>query len=355
MDLYNKYRPKKFEDVEGQNVVKILQAQVASGMNAHSFLLSGPSGTGKTTLARIISMALMCRNRKAGQSEPCGECEPCKQIQSTCRDVMEINCATHGGVGEIRDMISERMQYSPTVGDYRIFLLDECHMLTSQAQNALLKILEEPPQYVKFFLCTTDKHKILPTILTRCQHYALTRVSTVEIVKILKKIVKEECIDSDEEGIYLIAETAKGSPRAALSLLESIQASGATEEIVRNALSRAPRQIALNILEAISKCDRAMAIQVILAAEAEGRDLPALLEECAHILLNEMINYKLLKMDIRDEKVKELALNYNGAQIIDISQKLLEINAKIRQNAPADLLTKAGLLNVIDRFAKLKK
>jgi DNA polymerase III gamma/tau subunit len=233
-------------------------------------------------------------------------------------------------------------------------LVHNCHSLSPQAQNALLKIMEEPPKYVRFFLCTTDVHKVMPTIRTRCQHYALKRVNEVALYSLIKGIIDKEQIESDEEGINLIVDSAKGSPRAALSLLSSIASLGATEEVIRMALSRAPRLIAINLLTAISEGDRAKGIQIILAAELEGRDLPALLEECADILLNDMIKVKLLKENIRDISIKELAKSYNGAQIVDIAQKLLEINTKIRQNAPADLLTKAGILNVTDRFIKLK-
>ena len=359
MNLYNKYRPMKFDDVLGQNVTKILKAQISSGDISSTYMLSGPSGVGKTTIARIIAMSLLCQNRKNGEYDPCCECLSCKQIiNDTNRDVMEVNCATNGGVNEIREMIAERMLIAPTMGNFRVFILDESHMLTTQAQNALLKIMEEPPSYVKFFLCTTDVHKILNTIKTRCQHYSLKRLSEEDLLCLLQKIVKEEHINYDDEGLVLIAQSANGSPRSAVSLLNSIASIGVTEENIRIALSRAPRQISINLLNAVVKLDRSEAYQIIMAANAEGRDLPAMLEECVRILINDIARAKLLRQKITDSALETLADPKNGLKgpsIVEISSRFLELNAKIRQNVPAELIIPVGVLNVIDKLEKATK
>jgi DNA polymerase-3 subunit gamma/tau len=359
MNLYNKYRPTKFKEVLGQNCIKILEAQVATNSHSSTYLLSGTSGVGKTTIARIVAMALMCENRKDGESEPCGECQSCKQIVSdNNRDVMEINCAIDGGVNKVRDIIAEHMLIAPSMGNYRIFILDESHQLTNSAQNALLKIMEEPPRYVKFFLCTTDVHKILNTIKTRCQHFSLKRLSEKDLLFILQKVVKEECIECDTNGINLIIQSSNGSPRSALSLLDSIAAIGATEDNIRIALSRAPRQISINLLKAICTQNRSEAYKIIMAANAEGRDLPALLEECVRILVNDIARCKLLHEKSNDKDIIELSdkeSGFKGPHIVDISTKLLEINSKIRQNVPAELIIPVGILNVIDRFTQINK
>jgi len=358
MNLYNKYRPHKFDDVLGQSITKILKAQIVSNDVCSTYMFTGPSGVGKTTISRIMAMSLLCANRKSDEYDPCGECPSCKHILSDSnRDVMEINCATNGGVAEIREMIAERMLIAPTMGDYRIFTLDESHQLSSSAQNALLKIMEEPPKYVKFFLCTTDPHKVINTIKTRCQQYNLKRLSEQDLLQLLQKIVKEEHVEYDDNGLKLIAQSANGSPRSAVSLLNSIASIGITEENIRIALSRAPRNISINLLNAILKRDRSDAYQIIMAAHSEGRDLSALLEECVRILINDIAKSKLLKQKISDEAIAKLADKdgFTGPNIVEISSILLETNSKIRQNVPAELIIPVGILNAIDKLSKSTK
>ena len=358
MNLYNKYRPRKFADVLGQGIIKILKAQIVSNDVSSTYMFTGPSGVGKTTICRIMAMSLLCSNREQDNPDPCGECASCKQIISDSnRDVMEINCATNGGVGEMREIIAERMLIAPTMGDYRVFILDESQQISTSGQNALLKIMEEPPKYVKFFLCTTDPHKILNTIKTRCQTYNLKRLSEQELLQILQKIVKEEQVEYDDNGLMLIAQSANGSPRSAVSLLNSIASIGITEENIRIALSRAPRNISINLLNAILKRDRSEAYQIIMAAHSEGRDLSALLEECVRILINDIAKSKLLKQKISDEAIAKLADKdgFTGPDIVTISSILLETNSKVRQNVPAELIIPVGILNVIDKLSKTAK
>lgn len=221
ISLYRKYRPQVFEEVVGQvHVTRTLSNAVRENCFSHAYLFAGPRGTGKTTTARILAKALNCA--EGPTPVPCNKCSLCLGVNNgSCIDVLEIDAASNRGIDEIRDL-REKVNFLPVQGRYKVYIIDEAHMLTTEAFNALLKTLEEPPVHVIFVLATTEPHKVLPTILSRCQRFDFRRISVSDMLKKLKQIIKEEKIKIDEEAIPIIAKHAQGSLRDAISVLDQL-------------------------------------------------------------------------------------------------------------------------------------
>lgn len=219
--LYRKYRPQTFAEIIGQkHVVQTLTNALSMGLISHAYLFSGPRGSGKTTIARLLAKAVNCHNRKENQSEPCGKCSSCLEIVAgRSLDLIEIDAASHRGIDEIREL-RDGIKFSPTKEKYKVFILDEAHQLSKDAVNALLKTLEEPPAHAILILATTEIHKMIPTIVSRCQRFDFRKLTLPEIIKRLEIICEKEKAKIDRPALELIALNSGGSIRDAESLLD---------------------------------------------------------------------------------------------------------------------------------------
>ena len=293
--LYRKYRPLTFDSVVGQqHIVSTLEHAITEGRLSHAYLFCGPRGTGKTTMARILAKALLCRNAEAARAEgasgcmPDGTCEECELIaEGNHPDVYELDAASRTGVDNVREEIINSVNFAPVRGKYKIYIIDEVHMLTTAAFNALLKTLEEPPAHAIFILATTEKHKIIPTILSRCQIYDFNRIRVEDGVEYLKYIASQEGIAADEESLNLVARHAKGGMRDALSTLEQLSVFGngsVHADDARSLLGEVSDQILGEFSRAIADRDVAELYGLIRAQVEEGNDLLELTRDLvAHV------------------------------------------------------------------------
>ena len=302
--LYRKYRPQTFSEIVGQeHIVKTLTNAILSGMISHAYLFSGPRGTGKTTIARLLAKAVNCENLKG--FEPCNKCSSCLEIvEGRSIDLMEIDAASHRGIDDIREL-RDGIKFAPNKLKYKVFIIDECHQLSKDAANALLKTLEEPPSHAIFILATTEIHKIIPTILSRCQRFDFRKLTAEEITKRLEKISKSEKTKIEKAALELIALYSSGSIRDAESLLDqAITFSGYSKkeikaEDIKNLLGLIEVKLVSQFIDLIFQKKATEAINFLNETLEKGIDV----QEMAKAIINYLRQGLILKIsDVKENK-----------------------------------------------------
>ena len=319
--LARKWRPKTFADLVGQeHVVKALQNALAAGRLHHAYLLTGTRGVGKTTIARILAKSLNCENAQHG--EPCGQCQSCRDIDAgRFVDLLEIDAASNTGIDNIREVL-ENAQYAPTAGKYKVYIIDEVHMLSKSAFNAMLKTLEEPPEHVKFILATTDPHKVPVTVLSRCLQFVLRNMTAQQVSNHLAHILDAEQIAYEAPALALLGRAAQGSMRDALSLLDQAIAMGSgsvTEADTRQMIGAADHTLLYTLLDALSQRNGEALIAQARQMAAEGTGFDNALAELALLLqriaLAQTVPAAIAPNDPESPRLHALAQAFSGEQI----------------------------------------
>ncbi len=348
--LYRKFRPLNFSEMVGQeHITRTLRNQVIEQRVGHAYLFNGGRGTGKTSAAKILARAVNCLNPKDG--EPCNECEICKAILSgSLTDVVEMDAASNNSVEDIR-AIRDEVNFLPTRAKYRVYIIDEVHMLSTGAFNALLKTLEEPPEHVKFILATTEPQKLPATILSRCQRFDFKRISTQDIIKRLEIICKESNIQISKEALELIAILSEGAMRDAISILERCAAEQ-TEEInedkVRD-LVGIPKITYINKLaKGIINKEPEEAINIVNTILEEGKDIDNFLWELIKYIKDILVYKSTLKLEIYNQEeiknIKELADSTDKERLLRLIYELSELANNIKWSSQKAIMFEAGII-----------
>lgn len=347
MALYRQWRPQNFDTLVGQQAVKkTLANALSTGRIAHAYLFTGPRGTGKTSTARILAKALNC---EAGPSaNPCGHCQNCERITAgTSMDVFEIDAASNRGIEEIK-ALREQLAFSPVEGRYKVYIIDEVHMLTTEAFNALLKTLEEPPAYVVFVLATTDPHKIPATIHSRCQRFDFRRVTVDEIAEHLAMVAANSGIEADAEALRLIAIQSEGGMRDALSLLDQCGVMGQRVDVnlVREVLGIVGREALRELVEAIGKQDVYLCLSKLHVLLEQGKDVKQVLVEISEYLRALLLykvapNYTEVYLTDTREALENCAAYYGRERLLAAEERLhaamQELRGTMRPRITAEL------------------
>jgi len=350
--LYRKFRPITFADMVGQeNIVKILKHQIVNNQIGHAYLFCGGRGTGKTSTAKIFSRAINCEHSNNG--EPCNECDICKGIlNSSLVDVQEIDAASNNSVDNIR-AIREDVIFAPTMAKYKIYIIDEVHMLSTGAFNALLKTLEEPPEHVIFILATTEPHKIPVTILSRCQRFEFKRISINDITKRLSYICEQSNVQFDEIALNIIAQSAEGALRDAISILDQVISSGITnitEENVKEILGISSIQIVYNLVNSILSQDMQSSLNTLHDVINSGRDIKyftwQVITLCRDALIyNVSQDTTLLTHFSALEEIKKLSTTQKD-QLTNVISVFSELENKLKWAAYPDITLETTVIKL---------
>lgn len=351
--LYRKYRPITFDDVVGQDtIVKTLKNAIENNKLAHAYLFCGPRGTGKTSIAKLLAKTVNCTS---DGEKPCGKCQNCLDIQESSHpDVVEMDAATNNGVDEIRELI-EKVKYAPMQGKYKVYIIDEVHMITPNAFNALLKTLEEPPEYCIFVLCTTEPHKILPTIVSRCQRFDFNKIPNQVIKGRLRQVVNAENIKCDENALQLISELAEGGMRDALSILDQCIAyceDNVTVEDVGKVYGVATAAEKLSVFEAVKNKDTKSLIEMANNFVNRGLDIQRITQDLI-VMAKETVIYAFsrnadLLQVISADSARKLGTMFSPAQLLEMIDCLMDSQKRYRDSSDSLSVFEVSLLKMMN-------
>ena len=340
--LYRKYRPQTFDDVSGQMAVtQTLKTQLQTGHLSHAYLFTGSRGTGKTSCAKILAKAVNCENPQNGN--PCNCCPSCRAIDSgSCMDVLEIDAASNNGVDNVRDLRDDAI-YTPSQVKMRVYIIDEVHMLSISAFNALLKIIEEPPEHLLFILATTELHKVPATILSRCQRFSFRRISQEDIAARLQYVAYQENIDLDESAARVLARLADGGMRDGLSLLDQCASATVGElnaERVYSCLGIAGEQTCAKMMSYIADHNTAKALELFNRLYADGKDLSAMLDELVCLTRDLMVlktagdcGITMLSGVSTEREAKELCGRFSSGELVRMMTEVQQTLAAFSRSA----------------------
>ena len=355
--LYRKFRPLTFSEIVGQeHITRTLKNQIIANRVGHAYLFNGGRGTGKTSAAKILSRAINCLNPKEG--EPCNECEICKgAINGSLTDIVEMDAASNNSVEDIRS-IREEVNFLPTKAKYRVYIIDEVHMLSTGAFNALLKTLEEPPEHVKFILATTEPQKLPATILSRCQRFDFKRISNDNIIKRLKIVCKESNIEITDEALNTIAVLSEGAMRDALSILERCIQDGENkidEDKIKDLVGIPKITYINNIVESIFKYDINQALESTEVVLEEGKDITNLLFEMIKYVKDILVYKASNKLELYSqeelEKIKQISEAVSKERLINLVYQLSELENDIKWSTQKTILFQAGIIRLCNENA----